>query len=95
MAAYCIANIEVTDAALYEDYRKGVAATIAAHGGRFLARGGAAESLEGPYPVRRVVILEFPTMVALKTWYASPEYAPLLALRQRASRGDLFVVEGV
>ena len=95
MAAYCIANIEVTDPALYEDYRKGVAATIAAHGGRFLARGGAAEALEGAYPVRRVVILEFPTMAALKAWYASPEYAPLLALRQRASRGDLFVVEGV
>jgi len=95
MAAYCIANIEVTDPALYEDYRKGVAATIAAHGGRFLARGGAAEALEGAYPVRRVVILEFPTMAALKAWYASPEYAPLLALRKRASRGDLFVVEGV
>ena len=95
MAAYCIANIEVTDPGLYEDYRKGVAATIAAHGGRFLARGGAAEALEGAYPVRRVVILEFPTMAALKAWYASPEYAPLLALRKRASRGDLFVVEGV
>ena len=36
MAAYVIANIEVTDPALYDEYRKGVGATIAAHGGRFL-----------------------------------------------------------
>ena len=47
MAAYVVANIEVTDAALYDEYRKGVGATIAAHGGRFLARGGASAALEG------------------------------------------------
>ena len=95
MAAYVIANIEVTDPALYDDYRKGVAATVTAHGGRFLARGGAAESLEGPFAVKRVVILEFPDMAAIRAWYASPEYLPLLQLRQRASNGDLFIVQGV
>jgi uncharacterized protein (DUF1330 family) len=95
MAAYVIANIDVTDPALYDDYRKGVAATITAHGGRFLARGGACAPLEGAFVPRRVVILEFPSMAAVKAWYASPEYQPLIALRQRASRGDLFTVEGV
>ena len=94
MAAYVIANIEVTDPALYDEYRKGVGATIAAHGGRFLARGGASAQLEGGFTPKRVVILEFPSAAAVKAWYASPEYQPLIELRQRASRGDLFTVEG-
>ena len=44
---------------------------------------------------KRVVLLEFPSADAARTWYASPEYAPLLALRKRASKGDLFIFEGV
>jgi uncharacterized protein (DUF1330 family) len=95
MAAYVIANIEVTDPTAYDDYRKGVHATVTAHGGRFLARGGAAESLEGTYALKRMVVLEFPDMAAVRKWYASPEYQPLLQLRKGASNGDLFVVEGV
>jgi uncharacterized protein (DUF1330 family) len=94
MAAYVFASIEVTDPEMYDEYRKGVAATIAQHGGRFLARGGAVVPLEGPFVPKRIVIVEFPSMAAAQAWYASPEYAPLLALRQRASKGDLFITEG-
>ena len=41
MAAYIYGNIEITDPALYEQYRAEVPAVIAAHGGRYLVRGGA------------------------------------------------------
>jgi uncharacterized protein (DUF1330 family) len=95
MPAYVVANVEVTDPVLYEEYRKGVPATIAQYGGRFLARGGAAEGLEGGYAPKRIVILEFPSLERAKAWWDSPEYRPLRAMRQRASRGDLIVVEGV
>lgn len=95
MAAYVMANIEVTDPVAYEDYRKSVGATITQYGGRFLARGGAVEPLEGSFAPKRFVILEFPSMAAAKQWYASPEYAPLIALRKRASNGDLFITEGI
>ena len=95
MTAYVFASIEVADPRSYEDYRKGVAATITQYGGRFLARGGAVEHLEGSFMPKRVVIVEFPSMDVAKTWYASPEYAPLLALRKRASKGDVFMTEGV
>ncbi len=64
MPAYVFANIEVTDPVLYEEYRKGVPATIAQYGGRYVARGGAAEGLEGGYAPQRVVILEFPSVRA-------------------------------
>lgn len=95
MTAYVIASIEVTDPVLYEEYRRQVPATIEAHGGRFLVRGGASQLLEGgPLPPRSVV-LAFPTMAQLQAWYGSPEYQALIALRQRASRGTLFAVEGV
>ena len=94
MAAYLVANIEVTDAAGYDDYRKGVAATIEQYGGRFLVRGGATEALEGA-PPKRVVVLEFPSLEQAKRWWDSPEYRPLRDLRRRASRGDLFLVSGV
>ena len=94
MAAYVIAQIEVTDQAAYDEYRKGVQATIAAHGGRFLVRGGAVEVLEGDVIPKRVVVLEFPDADAALRWYRSPEYQPLLALRKRASLASLYVVEG-
>ncbi|MHB8493111.1 MAG: DUF1330 domain-containing protein [Casimicrobiaceae bacterium] len=94
MAAYLIAQIEVTDQAAYDEYRKGVPATTAAHGGRFLVRGGAVEVLEGDFVPRRVVVLEFPDAGALKRWYRSPEYRPLLALRKRAATGSVYMVEG-
>lgn len=95
MPAYVFANIEVTDPVLYEEYRKGVPATIAQYGGRYVARGGAAEGLEGGYAPKRVVILEFPSVERAKVWWNSPEYQPLRAIRQRASRGDLLLVEGL
>jgi uncharacterized protein (DUF1330 family) len=68
---------------------------IAAFGGRYLARGGAAESLEGAIAAHRVVVLEFPDMARLKAFFASPDYQPLIAVRQRASRSSLIAVEGV
>lgn len=95
MPAYVFANIEVTDPVLYEEYRKGVPATITQYGGRYVARGGAAEGLEGGYAPKRVVILEFPSVERAKAWWDSPEYQPLRAIRQRASRGDLLLVEGL
>jgi uncharacterized protein (DUF1330 family) len=95
MPAYVFANIEVTDPVLYEEYRKGVPATIAQYGGRYVARGGAAEGLEGGYAPQRVVILEFPSVERAKAWWNSPEYRPLRAIRQRASRGDLLLIEGL
>lgn len=95
MAAYLYGNIEITDPALYEQYRARVPAVIAAHGGRYLVRGGGVTALEGDTPVHRQVILEFPSMAQLQAFYRSADYAPLIALRQRAARGSLVAVEGV
>jgi uncharacterized protein (DUF1330 family) len=95
MPAYLISNIEVTDPAAYEEYRKGVAATVAAYGGRSLARAGAmTEVLEGDWVPKRLVILEFPSVDQLKAWYKSPEYKPLLEIRLRSAKSSLVMIEG-
>jgi uncharacterized protein (DUF1330 family) len=95
MSAYIFASVEITDPAAYEEYRRRVPAIIAAYGGRYLARGGTVERLEGNAPVNRLVIVEFPDMVRLKAFYNSVEYQPLLAIRQRAARSNLLAIEGV
>ena len=94
MAAYVIADIEVTDPAGYDDYRRQVLATVTKYGGRFIVRGGKVEPLEGGWTPKRMVALEFPSMEQALKWYRSPEYAPLIKLRQKAARGRLLAVEG-
>jgi uncharacterized protein (DUF1330 family) len=94
MPAYLIGNIAVTDPTGYEEYRKRVSPTIAAHGGRFLARGGKTELLEGTWSPMRLVIVEFPSMAALRSWYESPGYRPLIEIRNRYARSELVAVEG-
>ena len=94
MPAYLIADVEVLDPDAYAEYRRQVLPLVKKQGGRFVVRGGAHETLEGPWRPARVVIIEFPDMAALKAWYHSPEYAALIELRQRASRGSLIAVEG-
>ena len=94
MPAYLYGNVEITDPALYEEYRRDVPALIAAHGGRYLVRGGAVSVLEGQGVPHRQVVLEFPTMAQLQAFYHSPEYQRLVAIRQRASTGTLFAIEG-
>lgn len=94
MAAYVIGEIEVTEPAAYEEYRKQVLAVVTKYGGRFIARGGRAEALEGTPTPKRLVLLEFPSYEQAQKWHRSPEYAPLIAMRQKASKGRLVLIEG-
>ena len=94
MAAYVIAEVEVQDGALYEEYRKMVPATIAQYGGKYVVRGGATETKEGGWTPKRVVVLEFPTMDRAREWYHSAEYAPALAIRLKAAKSRVILVEG-
>ena len=94
MAAYVIAEIEITDPTAYEEYRKQVPGVIAKYGGRYVVRGGKVESMEGGWSPKRMAVVEFPSMDQALKFYRSPEYAPLIKIRQKASRGKLIIVEG-
>ena len=94
MVAYVINDMEITDPAAFEEYKKMSPATVAKYGGRFLARGGSTEKLEGSWLPKRIVIFEFPSVAQAKAWATSSEYAPAKQIRQRASKSNMIVTEG-
>jgi len=95
MAAYLIARVEVTNSDAYENYKKLAAEAIAQYEGRYLARGGTMETLEGDEESRRVVIVVFPTLEQAKKFYNSPEYAEAKAAREGAAKGQFVIVDGI
>ena len=94
MPTYIIADIQVTDPASYDQYRPLAAASIARSGGRFVVRGGKIDLLEGAPEPERIVAIEFPDADTARRWYSSEEYQKALKIRQSASRGRVFLVEG-
>lgn len=94
MSAYVIVDIEVTDLEGYKEYIKAAPATLSLYGGRYIARGGTNETLEGQWHANRLVILEFPSTEQAKAWLNSPEYAPARALRHKYAHTNMVLVEG-
>jgi uncharacterized protein (DUF1330 family) len=90
--ALWIAHVKVHDAAAYGEYAKRATAAIAAHGGVFLARGGAYEQLEGPDRPRHVVA-RFPSLQAAHDCYHSPAYQEALSFARGAAERELVIVE--
>ena len=94
MKGYVLAEVEVTDPARFEQYRPLAAASIAAFGGRYLVRGGAAERVEGERPPHRLVLLEFDSPERAREWYYSDQYQAAKALRVQAARSHVFLLNG-
>ena len=94
MAAYVIADIEVTDPAGFEEYRQLVGPQVAAYGGKYVVRGGESETVEGDWSPGRIVIIEFESMEKLKAWYESDDYRPVMAKRFSSANSKLVIVEG-
>ncbi len=94
MTAYVIVDIDVRDATTYADYIAKAPATVTAYGGKYLARAGRTEQLEGEWTPKRLVVLQFDTLERAKEWLNSPEYAPVKALRHKAARSNMVVIEG-
>lgn len=95
MPAYLIAQLTITDPTAFEAYRAAVPDVIARHGGRYLARGGAVEVLEGALPHQRLVVIAFSDMAAARRFYDSPDYQEILPLRLAAAEGTVALVEGL
>ena len=95
MPAYIIVDVTVNEPEEYATYRQLTPASIAAYGGKFIVRGGAAETLEGDWQPGRMVVLEFESVEQAKKWWNSEEYAPAKAIRQRTATTRMIVVEGV
>lgn len=94
MPGYLIFEIEITDPALWEDYRRVAGPVMAAGGGRFLISTDAAEPLEGGWMPPTISVVEFPSMEAARAFYRSEAYQRTIPLRERASRGRGILAAG-
>jgi len=94
MAAYVIVDINVDDRVGYEEYKKLAPAAVALYGGKYIARGGRTEVLEGDWAPSRLVILQFEGIEHAKKWLNSAEYSEARSLRHRTARSNMVVIEG-
>lgn len=95
MSAYVIVDINVLNPEEYQEYIKLAPATVEMYGGKYLARAGRTEVLEGTWTPNRLVILEFESLEKAKAWLGSPEYHPARQMRHRTARTNMVVIEGV
>jgi len=95
MTAYVIVDINVTDPVRYEAYKRLAAPTVELYGGKYIARGGKTETLEGDWSPTRLVILQFDNIEQAKTWLNSEEYSEPRALRHETATSSMIVIEGV
>ena len=86
--------MEITDPHRFEEYKLLSPATVTAYGGKFLARGGEVNTLEGDWQPKRLVILEFPDRAQAQAWLNSPDYAPARRLRQLSANSRMVVIDG-
>ena len=94
MAVYVVANLDVTDPDVYQQYRAGVSETVVQHGGKFLAVDMEPQDLDGQS--RAVLVIgEFESAEAVKRWYDSSEYQALLKFRLASTEGWLRLVPQV
>lgn len=92
MPALWIAHVTVTDEEAYGNYAALAGPAIAAHGGRFIARGARYVQLEGTDRPRNVVA-RFPSLEAAEACYRSDAYQEALSHARGASERELVVVE--
>jgi uncharacterized protein (DUF1330 family) len=90
---YWIVHVDVTDPEAYKDYIVANAVAFAKYGARFIVRGGQATMQAGTLRSRHVV-LEFKDYATALACHDSSEYQHAAALRDKASRADLVIVEG-
>jgi uncharacterized protein (DUF1330 family) len=95
MTAYVIVDINVTDPVRYEDYKQLATPTVELYGGKYIARGGKTETLEGDWSPTRLVILQFENIEQAKNWLNSTEYSEARALRHQTAVSNMVVIEGV
>jgi uncharacterized protein (DUF1330 family) len=94
-SAYIFANITVTNAEQYEEYKKLSSIAMQVHGAEICVRGGKVELLEGEWQPERVVLLKFPSVEAAREFNASTEYGAARKSRQAAAVMRMVLIEGV
>ena len=81
---------------IQQEYAKLARDILPKYGARYLARSQSNALLEGDGPVPCcMALLEFPSMDAVKRWYASPENQAAAKVRQGGAKFRLVAIEGL
>jgi uncharacterized protein (DUF1330 family) len=92
---YAVAELDVNDPSWVREYVANVTGMVERRGGRYLARTGRVEKLEGERAAPQVfLIIEWPSKEAADAFYESDEYAPYRESRRAGSRNEFFLVAG-
>ncbi|MDG1529730.1 MAG: DUF1330 domain-containing protein [Paracoccaceae bacterium] len=94
MPAYSIVHADVFDADTYAKYAELAGPAVAAAGGKFLARGGRFEQLEGEGRPRNVLI-EWPDYDTAIAFYNGEVYQAAMEFARPSSTREYTIVEGV
>ena len=95
MTAYVVVDIDVHDPLGYEEYKKLAPAAVELYGGKYIARGGETETLEGDWSPSRLVILQFESSEQAKKWLNSEEYRVARSMRHKTADTQMVVIEGL
>jgi uncharacterized protein (DUF1330 family) len=87
--AYLVGHITVKDPEMWAEYRSKVPGTLTPWGGEIVFRGKQVSTLAGKNPHPDIVVIRFPSIVALNSWFSSAAYQSLIPLRQQAAKVDL------
>lgn len=94
MSCFFVAQIDIADRALYQQYLDGFDTVFQQFGGTVVAVDDAPEVLEGTWSRTRMVLIQFPDEETLRQWYGSHAYQELAKFRRQASKADILLVHG-
>lgn len=95
MKAYWIAHVDVTDPQQYSEYTQRAPEAFKLFGGKFMARGGRSQAIEGRETPQRTVVIEFESYEQALACYNSPQYQEAMSHRQGVAKAEIVIVEGV
>jgi uncharacterized protein (DUF1330 family) len=92
--AWVIGHITIKDPERWAQYCSAVPATIAPWKGEVLLRAKRVAVLAGEHDRAETVVLHFPNLDSIDTWYRSDGYQALIPLREQAADVDLISFSG-
>jgi uncharacterized protein (DUF1330 family) len=83
--AYVVGHITIKDPEKWAEYRAKVPATLGDWKGELVFRGKRNAVLAGHFSPVDIVVIRFPSLVAVNSWFESVSYQSLIPLREAAA----------
>ena len=95
MSVYVIAQISITDRAIYNKYQARFLEVFAKFNGQLLAADENPQVVEGVWEREKVVLMKFPDKESFEAWAFSPEYQEIAKDRKAGSDGVFLLVKSI